>query len=265
MVRELDAIQKRSQGNKDAGSNWAKVRHRFVIQMLVRLGAMPDLDEFRLADVSVPACFDREKLTPMCEVSIAWWDEVHKECFLEAFRKGSTTHMRFPRDADGKYNPKGEYREKTELLTVKDNKQGRFCFGVNIVDRGDGPAGERIELFDYTTKNIISIADTKKLINSTIAEVKQLPRDHRRWCVTNRDDGVYYSNGLLTVVQGVSDAKAALLAGTGIGSIRKLAKLSTDAIEKNSKDSGHQRLWFIHQNMDWKGRVYESLGEGHSR
>ena len=121
-------------------------------------------------------------------------------------------------------------------------------------------------MFDYTTNNIVSIADTEKLINSTIAEVKQLPRDHRRWCVTNRDDGVYYSKDPLTVVQGVSDAKAALLAGTGIGSIRKLTKLSKDAIEKSSKDSGHQRLWFIRQNMDWKGRVYgEGLGEGHSR
>ena len=48
-----------------------------------------------------------------------------------------------------------------------------------------------LNLFDYTTNNIISIADTEKLTNSTIAEVKQLPRDHRKWCVTNRDDGVY--------------------------------------------------------------------------
>ena len=192
MVREVNLIEKRPQGNKDAGSNWAKARHRFVVQMLVRLGAKPDLDEFLLADGSVPACFDREKLTPMHEDGIAWWDEVHKECFFGDFREGSTTQMRFPRDADGKYNPKGEYREKTELLTVKYNKQGRFCLGVGIVDRGNGPEGERIELFDYTTKNVISIKDTEKLINSTIAEVKQLPRDHKKWCISNRADGVYF-------------------------------------------------------------------------
>ena len=59
---------------------------------------------------------------------------------------------------------------RKESTVVKYTKQSRFCFGVGIVDRGDGPAGERIELFDYTTKNIISIADTVKLINSTIAE-----------------------------------------------------------------------------------------------
>ena len=135
-----------------------------------------------------------------------------------------------------------QYREKAELLTVKYNKQGHFCFDVGIVDRGDGLEGEIIELFNCTTKNIIPIASTKKLINSTIAEVKQLPCDHKKWCITNRDDGVYYSNDPLTVVQGVSDAKAALLAGAGIGSISRLAKLLKDAIEKYSKDSGHQRL-----------------------
>ena len=42
-----------------------------------------------------------------------------------------------------------------------------------------------MELFDYTTRNVLSFADTKKLVNSTIAEVKQLPRDHNRWCITN--------------------------------------------------------------------------------
>ena len=43
MVREVNLIEKRPQGNKDAGSNWAKARHRFVVQMLARLGAEPDL------------------------------------------------------------------------------------------------------------------------------------------------------------------------------------------------------------------------------
>ena len=109
---------------------------------------------------------------------------------------------------------------------------------MGIVDRGNGLGGERIELFDYTTKSAVSIADTEKLINSTITEVKQLPRDHKKWCITNRYDGVYYFNDPLTLVQGVSDAKAALLAGVGIGSISKLAKLSKNAIEEAVKIQG---------------------------
>ena len=62
--------------------------------MLLRLGKEPDLSEFYqfyLADGSVPACFDREKLTSMYEDDIAWWDEVHKECFFGYVRKGRST------------------------------------------------------------------------------------------------------------------------------------------------------------------------------
>lgn len=54
----------------------------------MRLGAERDLDKFLLADSSVPACFDREKLDPMHEDDIAWWDEAHKECFLGDFCAG---------------------------------------------------------------------------------------------------------------------------------------------------------------------------------
>ena len=45
-------------------------------------------------------------------------------------------------------------------------------------------------MFNYITKNIISIKDTEKLINSIITGVKQPPRDHREWCTSNRADGV---------------------------------------------------------------------------
>ena len=84
MVREVDAIGKRPQGNKDADSNWANARHRFVVQMLMRFGAEPD---FTISCCGfIPECFNREKLTPMYENDIAWWDEVHKECLLGDLR-----------------------------------------------------------------------------------------------------------------------------------------------------------------------------------
>ena len=64
------------------------------MQILARLSVESDIDEFLLADGSFPACFDHEKLTPMHEDGIAWWDEVHKECFVGDFREGSTTQVR---------------------------------------------------------------------------------------------------------------------------------------------------------------------------
>ena len=150
--------------------------------------------------------------------------------------------MRFPCDSNRKYNPKGEYREKTELLAVKYNKQGHFYLGVGIVDRGNGPEGKRIELFDYTSKNIISMKDTEKLIDSTTAKVKHLPRDHKKWCISNRADGVYYSNDPLTVIEDVSNKKAVLLIEAGIKSISELAKIKGDVIENQQRFRASARL-----------------------
>ena len=42
---------------------------------------------------------------------------------LGDFREGSTTQVRFPRDANGKYNSKEEYHKKAELMTAKYNKR----------------------------------------------------------------------------------------------------------------------------------------------
>ena len=99
---------------------------------------------------------------------IVWWDEVHKECFIGDFREGSSTQTCFPRDENGKYTLDGEYRDEKKLLTVKFPKQGRFCFGVANVDHGEGPTGERAELFDYTCKNIVYIKQFKDMIKTLI-------------------------------------------------------------------------------------------------
>lgn len=58
--------------------------------------------------------------------------------------------------------------------------------------------------------------DTEKLIDNMIVEVKQLSRDHNKWCISNRAEGVYYSNDSLAVIEGVSNKKAALLTKAGI-------------------------------------------------
>ena len=65
-------------------------------------------------------------------------------------------------------------------LTIKYNKQeGRFCLCVGIIDLGKCPKGEKIGLYEYTTKDIISIKNIEKLVNGTVAQVTQLPHDHK--------------------------------------------------------------------------------------
>ena len=94
---------------------------------------------------------------------------------------------RFPCDENGKYNIDGKYRKEKKLLTVKFPKQGWFYFGVVIVDRSDGAAGERAELFGYTCcKNIVYTKQFEDMIKTAIWEVKKLTRDTKGWHVSNR-------------------------------------------------------------------------------
>ena len=46
----------------------------------------------------------------------------------------------------------GEYHEEKKAFQVRFPEQGRFCFGVAIVDCDEGPVGEHAHLFDYTCK-----------------------------------------------------------------------------------------------------------------
>ena len=85
MIREVSNIERRPQGNKDVNSTWAKCRYRWVTQLLVRFGLKPDLADFLDIDGAVPDRFKYDKLKSLNIEGIAWWDEVHKECFIGDF------------------------------------------------------------------------------------------------------------------------------------------------------------------------------------
>jgi hypothetical protein len=123
------------------------------------------------------------------------------------------------------------------LLTVKYPKQGRFCLGIGIVDRGDGPKGERIELFDYTSKNIITIKTKNEMIESSIREVKKLPLDSKDWTSSNHEPGALYLNDPVTKIDGVSVKKQELLAKAGITLIQDLVGLDDAEIKRIAKST----------------------------
>lgn len=79
----------------------------------------PELTDFLDEDGSVPKCFNKDKLPPLHRDGIAWWDEVHTECFIGNFRKGSRTQTRFCRTPDGSYNPDGKFCDKNTKFMVK--------------------------------------------------------------------------------------------------------------------------------------------------
>ena len=74
------------QGSVDEESRWAKARHRFASQLLIRLGEWnPDLAELKkdgLVDedaTEIPRCYDKSVLPPLKLEAIAFWDETHRE------------------------------------------------------------------------------------------------------------------------------------------------------------------------------------------
>ena len=89
---------------------WARARHRWVTQLLVRLGLEPDLLDFLNKDGTVLSCFDKGKIVPLRLDGIVWWDKVHMECFIGDYRQGSKTQTKIPRNPDRTYNPDSEYK-----------------------------------------------------------------------------------------------------------------------------------------------------------
>ena len=80
----------------------------------------------------------------------------------------------------------------------------------------------------------LSIKDTEKLINGTVAEAIQLPCDHKM-VHQQKKSWHFYPNNSLTVIEGVkSERKPVLLAENGINLIHKILKLKGDAITKKA-------------------------------
>ena len=81
-------------------------------------GRAPNLSDYLEEDGSVPDSLDADQLKALYFDAIAWWDEMHKKCSFGDFREGAKDQTRFPRNADGSYNPDGEYRDLKWLNTL---------------------------------------------------------------------------------------------------------------------------------------------------
>ena len=247
MSKVVTPINKRCQGNSDPSSNWAKARYRWITQLLIRLGMPPDdLSDF-MKDGTLEECFSQDvlsshKLDIKC---IGWWDEVHKSCHIGDKREGATDHVQFPRNAEGKYDPNGHYREDDEergvVLKVKYPEQARFCFGVAITeDEATGEiAGSRLEAFDYTGQKILSVSDWKQEVDKEIRRVKSLPpgKGLSKWVESDRLDGSAYLDDPL---HKLGKKHMGLISGVGTETFKKLKAKNIitvgDAVSLNDDD-----------------------------
>jgi hypothetical protein len=207
MVKQTTKIQKRPQGTTDPESTWAQARYRYATQMLIRFGLHDQsenvqvgavkLDQLKTADNALPDYYNPFELTELNIRAIAWWDEVHKDCFIGDFREGSKSQTRFPRNEEGQYDPDGEYRDEKTLLTVKFPKQIRLCLGVAVRDSNGVEEGVRLTPFDYTEKNVITIKNESEIIRKEIARVKNLPLTSKGWTSNpNTDEELYFCDSI---------------------------------------------------------------------
>jgi hypothetical protein len=76
-------VKRRKQGNRNPDSPWAKVRMRWVTQLLVRLGKhklCPAARENEYLELTVtPNYFENGELEPLSVYQIEFFDECHKK------------------------------------------------------------------------------------------------------------------------------------------------------------------------------------------
>jgi hypothetical protein len=223
MTKKVTTVKMRAQGNSDEDSNWAKARHRWVTQLLLRLRLHGDdsnmsefLDEF-LVDGEIPKAFDINHLPAISLSQIGFWDEVHKKCWISNVREGTSDFKEFPRDADGKYDPNGTYKPEGEsggvTLTPKYAKEVRLCIGVGIkVNDDEEEEGVRLDAFDYSTKTIVSIKDYKEATATLIASVKKLTASvGTGWIISGRESNAIYRSDDLKFLVGRKNSEGKAL------------------------------------------------------
>ena len=176
---QIRAVKKGKQGSDDIESAWCRASMRWFGQLLLRFGEItfshPMFVQILGEDVydeeNPPDCYNVKKLTPLDLSKIAWYDEMHKKCFLgfAASRIGKgkeNVSISFPRDANGKLDlQNGNYpKDPKEIVQVKYEKECRFCFGVYLSKVDGVEEGRKISaVFDYTDKKIITRTEKTKL------------------------------------------------------------------------------------------------------
>ena len=110
--------------------------------------------------------------------------------------------------------------------------------GSAIVDRGDGPKGERCDLWDYRECNLHNIKVWLDLIHKIIRDLKKTKkRDDPEWIETNLRTGVLYRDDPVTVFDGVKDKKVTLLAQNDITVVKDLFALGPDDVKRIAKNT----------------------------
>ena len=152
--------------------------------MLGRITRRALLEEY--GSNCIPNYYNPDLLPHLTTEQVIFYDEMHVK------QEGGTLfhnqeQIRFHRDTSGKYNPTSTtLGPKSAITTFKYAGQARFCLGVTKVRLLDGTTeGKRCKVFDYTSKQILTIQDYDKRIDDEIRRVKGLSSNHLQWVTNN--------------------------------------------------------------------------------
>ncbi|KAF0774595.1 hypothetical protein AaE_001707 [Aphanomyces astaci] len=129
-------LQRLKQGSPDEYSAWAIARCGLIQHIATRTYGY--LDEAILAPLEIS--------------QVVVWDDTHKDAQIGDYGAGGRkTQVRFPRDADGMFDPDGSIGPEKSYLNTKFNQQARFSIGCAIVELHNGATmGCRCTPFVYS-------------------------------------------------------------------------------------------------------------------
>ena len=187
-----------------------------------------------------PPWFDRTLLPQLSEHQIAWWDECHIE--QQGGKVGDRAYQyTFMRDENGKLSKNGTYSDATLTKTsFKFPEQARFSFGVALIPAtsDNPPVGKRIEMFDYTGKNICTREIFVSKMNEETKRVKGLKGKCLPWYVDTRPKDEYWMCDPIEMVKGLGGKKGKSLIAAGVKTVKEMIELTDERILTISSSIG---------------------------
>ena len=227
-----------------------QARYNWFCQLLARMGhEIPTIEgsEFRNRLKNEWIDYDKlkeEGLTFDLE-QVAFWDEIHISQVIGC--KDDETLI-FGRNDNGLYDcdaeiDENERRCKRLRKNIKFENQCRLSMGVCMKNDGGNKDGVRLDYFDYSSKNVLSIKKYNMKVKEQIRNIKRLtPEEARKdgWIVLPPlEQGVFYESDDLDRLRGVAKGKRNKLVKAGIRTIGQLMICQTrEDMEQIAEASG---------------------------
>ena len=223
-----------------------------TLQICIRLKVITkqDMIDKKINTLPLPLYFELDHLKPLSIDQIVWFDETHIEQSGLSSCHPTKRQIRFKRDANGKYDPNGNYGQERTKTAFKYAKQEKFCLGVAAVRYADASqlTGVRCKSISYTNKKIIPEKESQKRKMDEIERVKSLRNQPKNspWINSERlNDKCLWDDDDVVLLPNVGKAKKKKFTEMGISTI---GELKSYAMENDIEMKGIKRMLLMCKN-----------------